>query len=101
MGDDLRAHWRLFGHDGGLRGGCCRAVDLGVRECVRDVAHDRRLRDGDGLRVDSWQVGDSDVADGLRSGRQLNGAGGGRSDMGHVFGCGLNNVVDGLNDGGV
>lgn len=69
---------------------------------MRDVAHNRRLRDRNGLRVNCRKVGDSDMANGLRSGSQLHGARGGRGDVGHVLGgAWLDDVVDGLDDRGV
>lgn len=68
---------------------------------MRDVAHNRRLCDRNGLRVDCRKVGDSDMANGLRSGSQLHRARGGRGDVGYVLGAWLDDVVDGLDDGGV
>lgn len=65
---------------------------------MRDVAHDG------GLRVDCGKVGHRvyrDVADRLRSGSQLHGTGGGGGNVGHMLGARLDDMVDGLDDGGV
>lgn len=97
MGDHLSAHWCLLG----LRVGHQSAVHLAVRERLRDVAHDRRLCDCDGLWVDCRKMGDSDVANGLRSWGQMHRARGGRSDVSHVLGARLDHTVDGLDDGSV